>query len=194
MGKKKQSSANVAPKVVDHLDPPPKVRASREQKFDKLEQFEEYIKNESWDNEFDNIDITLEYLPPFIVHEIHGDENNIKESMTALNKKFRRHLHQHLTKHLIPEINKMAGINYKFKKIDEELVPNTYGTSSVYHWHYEDKSNHGFEDAEYEKRNHWKVELDVTCNSDNPYVTVHFQCIVFDPKEEAEAAPAAAKA
>lgn len=176
MGKKQQLS-HTEPVHLDHLSSAPKVRMSHNVEFDNLEQFENYIKDESWDNEYDNLDVHLKYLPPFIMHEIHDNEENIKPQMNCLNKKFRRQLQHHFVKHLIPDISKMAGVDYKFAKAQEEQVSNAYGTSTVYRWHFEDESNHGFEEEEYQIRNHWKAELDIESNSSDPFVSVSFKCV-----------------
>ncbi|AWU77940.1 hypothetical protein CAS74_003247 [Pichia kudriavzevii] len=174
--KKDNNKVALEPRELTHLTSEPKVRNAKEVEFDSLDKFEEYIKNESWDDEYDRLKVHLEYLPPFIEHEIHGDEENIKPQMNALNKKFRRHLHQHLTKHLLPQINKMSGIKYNFKEIDEGLVPEHNGLDSVYRWHYNDDGNHGFDEQDYKCRSHWKAQLDVICNSNGPYVHVDFVC------------------
>lgn len=176
MGKDKSAKIELEPRVLDHLTKEPKVRNAKEVSFDTLEKFEDYIKSESWDDEYDDLTVHLEYIPPFIMNEIHGDEEKIKPQMNALNKKFRRHLHQHLTKHLLPEVNKMSGINYKFKEIDEGLVPEFNGLESHYRWHYEDDGNHGFDESEYKLRHHWVAVMDVSCDSNGPYVKVDFKC------------------
>ncbi|ODV82704.1 hypothetical protein CANARDRAFT_30622 [[Candida] arabinofermentans NRRL YB-2248] len=177
MGKKQQQQSHTEPVHLDHLTTPPKVRTSHDVKFDNLEQFEAYIKDESWDNEFDNLNAHLTYLPPFIMHEIHDNEENIKPQMNCLNKKFRRQLHHHLVKHLIPDISKMAGVDYQFDKAEEEQISNAYGTSTIYKWHFKDESNHGFDEKEFESRNHWIAELNVESNSSDPFVTVDFKCV-----------------
>ncbi|KAH3663334.1 hypothetical protein OGAPHI_005324 [Ogataea philodendri] len=148
MAKKQRQVQHNEPHDIEHLGAAPKVRASREMVFDSLEEFENYIMDESYDNEFDNMDVHLQYLPPFIMSEIHSNEENIKPQMNSLNKKFRRQLQHHVQKHLMPEINKMSGIHYKFTKAGESQEYNQYGTSSVYKWHYMDESNHGFEESE----------------------------------------------
>lgn len=164
-----------APKHIDHLESAPKVRTSREMTFESLDDFERYIMDESWDNEFDKLNIHLKYLPPFIMTEIHGNEEKIKPPMNSLNKKFRRHLQHHIQRHLLPDIKRMAGIEYHFDKDGEEVVPNMYGTSSVHKWHYKDESNHGFEEDEYKNRDHWVVQLDVESNSSNPWISIDFK-------------------
>ncbi|TID26240.1 hypothetical protein CANINC_002772 [Pichia inconspicua] len=176
MKKDHSKQIDLEPRKLEHLTKEPKQRNAKECTFDTLSKFEEFIKNESWDDEYDAMKVHLEYIPPFIEHEIHSDEEKIKPQMNALNKKFRRHLHQHLTKHLLPEINKMSGINYKFKEIDEGLIPMYNGIESVYKWHYKDEGLHGFDESEYNLRHHWKAEMDVTCDSNGPYVKVDFSC------------------
>lgn len=177
MTKKNQKIVREAPTHIDHLETAPMVRASREMFFDSLDDFEKYIMDESWDNEFDKLDIHVKYLPPFIMSEIHGNEEKIKPPMNSLNKKFRRHLQHHIQRHLLPDIKKMAGIEYKFDKNGEEVVSNQYGTASVHKWHFKDESNHGFEESEYMNRDHWKVEVDVVSNSSDPWVSIDFKAV-----------------
>lgn len=178
MGKKNMKQVvREAPTHIDHLTDAPTVRNSKEISFESLDDFERYIMDESWDNEYDNLNIHVKYLPPFIVTQIHGNEEKIKPQMNSLNKKFRRHLIHHVQRHLLPDITKMAGINYDFLKSGEEVVPNQYGTSSVHKWHWKDESNHGFDEEEYSHRDHWKVEVDIESNSSNPWINVDFKCV-----------------
>lgn len=174
--KKDTSKSDLEPRNLQHLTKEPSIRNAKEVTFDDLQKFENYVKNESWDDEYDEFKVHLNYIPPFIMNEIHGDEENIKPQMNALNKKYRRHLHQHLTKHLLPEINKMSGIGYKFKEIEEGLVPEYDGLKSSYKWHYKDDGNHGFDENEYKVRSHWTAQLDISCDSEGPYVHVDFCC------------------
>lgn len=184
MGKKNQMKAShVEPVHIDHLQEAPAVRNSKEMFFENLDDFEKYIMDESWDNEFDNLNIHVKYLPPFIVSQTHGNEDKIKPQMNSLNKKFRRHLQHHVKRHLLPDINKMAGIDYQFSKADQETIPNMYGTSSVHKWHFKDSSNHGFDEAEYQARNHWKVEVDIESNSSNPWIDVTYKAISEAPSD-----------
>ncbi len=180
MKKDNKPKVELEPRELSHLTKEPAVRNAKELTFDTLAKFEEYIKNETWDDEYDSLNLHLEYIPPFILNEIHDDEEKIKPQMNALNKKFRRHLHQHLTKHLLPEINKMSGIKYQFKEIDEGLVPQMNGIESIYTWHYEDSGNHGFNEEEYSARHHWKAVMDVHCDSNGPHVKVDFKCSPLD--------------
>lgn len=177
MTKKNQQLVREAPAHIEHLESPPHIRNSKEMTFDSLDDFERYIMDESWDNEYDRVNIHVKYLPPFIMSQIHGNEENIKAPMNSLNKKFRRQLQHHIQRHLLPDIKKMAGIEYDFHKEGEETVPNFYGTASVHRWHYKDETNHGFDESEYRNRNHWRVEVDVESNSSDPFVTIDFKAI-----------------
>lgn len=185
MAKKTLKPAHMEPVHIDHLHEAPSTRNSREMFFDSLDDFERYIMDESWDNEFDNLNIHVKYLPPFIVNQCHGNEDKIKPQMNSLNKKFRRHLQHHVKRHLLPDINKMAGIEYHYDKAKEEVVPNQYGTSSVHKWHFEDASNHGFDDSEFKVRDHWKVEVDIVSNSSNPWIDVTYKAVSDKPIESA---------
>ncbi|KAG7832925.1 hypothetical protein KL943_004373 [Ogataea angusta] len=178
MAKKQRQTQHTEPIHLEHLEAAPKVRTSHEMNFDSLEEFENYIMGESYDNEFDNLNVHLKYLPPFIMSEIHSNEENIKPHMNSLNKKFRRQLQHHLQKHLIPEIKKMSGIDYNFSKAGEGQEFNQYGTSSVYKWHYVDDTDHGFGEDEYKQRQHWRAMLDVEANSEDPTVRVDFKCVM----------------
>lgn len=178
MGKKNMNKpVHMEPTHIDHLEKPPAVRNSKEMHFESLDDFERYIIDESWDNEFDNLNIHVKYLPPFIVNQTRGNEDKIKPQMNSLNKKFRRHLQHHVKRHLLPDITKMSGIDYNFTKDGEESVSNQYGTSSVHRWHFKDNSNHGFDETEYQNREHWKVEVDVESNSNNPWIDVTYRAV-----------------
>lgn len=187
MAKKNLKPAHMEPVHIDHLDKAPTVRNSKEMYFDNLDDFERYIMDESWDNEFDNLNIHAKYLPPFIVNQTKGNEEKIKPQMNSLNKKFRRHLQHHVKRHLLPDINRMAGIDYEFCKDGEEKVMNQYGTSSLYKWHFKDETNHGFDESEYKSRNHWKVEVDIESNSNDPWINVTYKSIAEQPEETSPA-------
>lgn len=187
MAKKNLKPVHMEPIHIDHLDKAPAVRNSKEMYFDNLDDFERYIMDESWDNEFDNLNIHAKYLPPFIVNQTKGNEEKIKPQMNSLNKKFRRHLQHHVKRHLLPDINRMAGIDYEFCKDGEEKVMNQYGTSSLYKWHFKDETNHGFDESEYKSRNHWKVEVDIESNSNDPWINVTYKSIAEQPEETSPA-------
>lgn len=168
------------PEHFDHLLAAPRVRNAKEKTFDSLDDFERYIQNESSDNEFDQLNLHVRYLPPFIQHQIHGEEERIKPQMNSLNKKFRRHLKHHLKRHLLPDISKLSGIDYDFKQEEAGFMSNFYGPTSEYQWQFVDASNHGFEESEYSERSHWKVAVNVKTNSDGPYVDVDFKATALD--------------
>lgn len=184
MAKKNQKPVHMEPVHIEHLEKAPKVRNSKEMFFENLDDFERYIMDESWDNEFDNLNIHVKYLPPFIVNQTKGNEDKIKPQMNSLNKKFRRHLQHHVKRHLLPDIRKMSGIDYDFVKDGEELVPNMYGTSSVHRWHFKDETNHGFDESEFALRDHWKVEVDIESNSSNPWINVTYKCVSDHPIDD----------
>lgn len=177
MGKKQMKPVHMEPVHIDHLEKAPTVRNSKEMYFESLDDFERYIMDESWDNEFDNLNIHVKYLPPFIVNQTKGNEDKIKPQMNSLNKKFRRHLQHHVKRHLLPDINRMTGIDYEFTKDNEEKVLNEYGSSSVYKWHFKDDSNHGFDESEFGKRDHWRVEVGIESNSNDPWINVTYRSI-----------------
>ncbi|KAF6005799.1 hypothetical protein HII13_000068 [Brettanomyces bruxellensis] len=164
----------------DHLESAPRVRNAKEKTFDSLDDFERYIKIEAGDNEFDQLDLHVRYLPPFIVRQTHGQEDKIKPQMNSLNKKFRRHLKHHLKRHLLPEISMMSGVDYDFKEASAGFSQNLYGTTSSYKWQFMDDGNHGFNESEYSRRKHWKVQVDVESDSNGPYINVDFKAAALD--------------
>ncbi|VEU21496.1 DEKNAAC102602 [Brettanomyces naardenensis] len=187
MGKRSQHMEEeiyAEPVHFDHLAAPPRARTAKEMNFDSLDDFQRYIKDESGDNEFDQMSVHVKYLPPFIIQQTHGNDEKIKPQMNSLNKKFRRHLQHHVKRHLLPEISRMSGIDYDFKKVNEGFSSNLYGTTSAYKWQFMDESNHGFDESEYGKRNHWKVEVNVETTSNGPYVDVDFKATSLDQPEE----------
>ncbi|QPG73444.1 hypothetical protein FOA43_000754 [Brettanomyces nanus] len=189
MGKRNQHMEEeiyAEPVHFEHLDAPPRARTAKEMTFDSLGEFQKYIKDESGDNEFDSLNLHVKYMPPFIANQIHGNDEKIKPQMNSLNKKFRRHLHHHVKRHLLPEISRMSGIDYDFKKVNEGFSHNLYGTTSEYKWQFMDDSNHGFDENEYSKRNHWKVEVEVESDSNGPYVNVDFKATSLNNQPEEE--------
>lgn len=151
------------------LPDPPKRRQGNPsmKKFDDLEQFESHIKDESWDNDFDFINAHVDYIPPFIMNEIHNNPEKIKDTMNNHSKKFVRNLHHHVDKHLLANLNTVSGIDYHFDKPTKESL----GDKLV--WHYKDEGDHGFPDS----ARRWKVELDVSCNGASPNVSVDMKSI-----------------
>ncbi|ODV98310.1 hypothetical protein PACTADRAFT_48094 [Pachysolen tannophilus NRRL Y-2460] len=141
-------------------------------KFDNLEAFESYLKDETWDNEFDYIHAQLVYYPPFVLHECHDDpENNFKPSMTNLNKKFLRNLHHHVDRHLLVEIKRYSGVEYDFGKSVEE-----HTADGKVKWHFKDESNHGIPEESLHDRK-WKLELTVESHSNDSLIVVDLQTV-----------------
>ena len=72
--------------------------------FDDLEGFELFLKTTVDEDDFDRIHAQASYYPPFVLHGSHDDPEKIKEGQNSHNKKFVRHLHQHVEKHLLVDI------------------------------------------------------------------------------------------
>ncbi|AAS51855.2 ADL065Wp [Eremothecium gossypii ATCC 10895] len=89
--------------------------------FEDLDSFETYLRGETEDEEFDHVHCQVRYYPPFVLHESHQDPEKIKESANSHNKKFVRHLHQHVEKHLLKDIKDSLGVpELKFKDKSKE--------------------------------------------------------------------------
>lgn len=175
---KKQNKYTSAPTEPTHLDvikdrPSHKDTEPLIKTFDSLDAFESYLKDETWDNEFDFLHAKVNYYPPFVMHECHDDLDKVKPTMTNLNKKFVRNLHHHIDRHLLKEISKWSGVDYEFGK-GVELHK---GSDLI--WHFTDDSNHGYQEESMHGRK-WKMELDVTCHSDNPEIIVDMKTIPID--------------
>ncbi|CCD22406.1 Rgi2p NDAI_0A02480 [Naumovozyma dairenensis CBS 421] len=130
--------------------------------FEDLNDFETYIKNETEDNEFDNVHCHLKYYPPFVLHDARDDPEKIKDTANSHSKKFVRHLHQHVEKHLLKDI-KMAldQPDLKFKNKSKQE------TFEKIVWNYDDETELN------DKR--FKVTVEVTCNHDGAMVDVDYK-------------------
>ncbi|EEQ38297.1 putative respiratory growth induced protein [Clavispora lusitaniae] len=192
-GKKKQTVELDLNKVekLEHLMPVPKSRQSSitsvesedgslkevlkpppRKDFEDLASFESYIRDETWDNEFDYCHAHLTYYPPFVLKEVHDDIEKIKPTMNKNSSKFRRNLQHHIQRHLILEMEKCCGFEMDFGKAKMEETPKNII------WRYEDSGDHGFPKEEEDKFNrHWKLELEVSCNNENPLVQVDYKAI-----------------
>ncbi|KAG7822840.1 hypothetical protein KL909_004005 [Ogataea angusta] len=171
MTKKYSSYSQTEPTHLEHLSPVTSRRNSVEEpplrKFDDIVAFEQYLKDETWDNEFDYFHLRVNYLPPFVLHSIHDNPEKIKPTMNSRSRKFVRHLGHHIKRHLLSEINYYTGVNYNFEKAVVEHRPDG---SILFHLH--DYSDHGYGEETDRYNRHWKVDLDVKCNPENPYVEV----------------------
>lgn len=148
------------------LKPPPL------REFDDLRSFEAFIRDETWDNDFDYINAHLRYYPPFIMKECHDNLEKIKPTMNKNSRKFKRNLQHHIKRHLIQEMQLCGGYPMEFKKIALDEKPNKIT------WKFEDSTDHGFDPEEENQFNrHWRLELDVSCNNENALVDVEYRAI-----------------
>ncbi|SCV99894.1 LAFE_0B04852g1_1 [Lachancea fermentati] len=129
--------------------------------FEDLDTFQTFIKNETEDDEFDHVRCHLKYYPPFVLHESHEDPEKIKDTANSHSKKFVRHLHQHVEKHLLKDIKKSAQLpELTFKdKSKEETFEHVV-------WKYNDKTQYHGKDFE--------VHVTVECHSDSAYIDVDY--------------------
>ncbi|EER34959.1 conserved hypothetical protein [Candida tropicalis MYA-3404] len=146
---------------------PPTIR-----EFDELEQFEAFVRDETWDNEFDYFHGRLHYYPPFVMKACHDDVEKIKPTVNKNSKKFRRDLQHHIQKHLIKDLEKCCGYELNFGK--GEVVE----TDSKVTWKFKDETDHGFSKEEEDMYDrHWRLELDVTCTNESAMVDVEYKSI-----------------
>ncbi|CCK69909.1 uncharacterized protein KNAG_0D01570 [Huiozyma naganishii CBS 8797] len=142
--------------------------------FEDLGDFETYLKNETDDDEFDNQHCQVRYYPPFILQETkNGDPERIKDTANCHSKKFVRHLHHHVEKHLLKEIGAALTLdNLKFtdKSKDAQFDKVT--------WHYVEK------DCFVKDRN-FTLQVDVSCTNDTAMVDVDYRTVpVREPPAE----------
>lgn len=152
--------------MLETLRPPPR------KDFEDLVAFESYIRDETWDNDFDYCHAHLSYYPPFIMKEVHDNVDKIKPTMNKNSRKFRRNLQHHIKRHLMKEMQMCSGFEMDFGKAVMEETP-----KSII-WKFEDAGLHGFseeEEAQFDR--HWKLELQVKCNNENPMVEVDYKAI-----------------
>jgi len=177
---------------MEHVPPPPKSRSSSitsiesngtmesvitpppVKTFDDLQSFEAYIRDETWDNEFDYCHAHVSYYPPFIMKEVHENLDKIKPTMNKNSRKFRRNLQHHVKRHLMAEMAKCSGYEMDFNKVGMEETPDRIT------WKFEDAGLHGLpkeEEDMYDR--HWKLLLAVSCNNENPLVEVDYMAMPF---------------
>lgn len=138
------------------------------QEFDDLATFEQFLKDEKEDHEFNNAHAHINYIPPFVLAASHNDPEKVKDCQNRKNKKFVRHLHQHIEKHLLKEIIESSGLELNFNK-----KPETIEDFDTITWKYVDESNHGLTDTE----DKFRVEVVVKCNSENAHVDVNYNTL-----------------
>lgn len=176
---------------LEHLKPVPKSRSSSitsiesndgsisevlkappKKDFEDIMAFESYIRDETWDNDFDYCHAHLTYYPPFVMKECHENLDKIKPTMNKNSRKFRRNLQHHIKRHLMVDMEKCSGFQMDFGKGIMEETPKSIV------WKFEDEGNHGFPSEENEMYDrHWKLELLVKCNNENPLVEVDYKAI-----------------
>lgn len=152
--------------ITQVLKPPPR------KEFDDILSFEAYIRDETWDNDFDYCHAHLTYYPPFIMKEVHDNTDKIKSTMNKNSRKFRRNLQHHIKRHLMVDMEKCSGFQMDFGKGKMTEDPKSLT------WTFEDLGNHGFSEEEndlYDR--HWKLQLMVKCNNENPMVEVDYKAI-----------------
>lgn len=130
--------------------------------FEDLETFETFIRNETEDDEFENLHCVCNYYPPFVLHGSHDDPEKIKDTENSHNKKFVRHLHQHVEKHLLKDITKCIGL--PDMKFHEKTKDDAFDHLT---WHYA-------EETEYNNKP-FKVVVEVTCHHDDAMVAVDYK-------------------
>jgi hypothetical protein len=146
---------------------PPPVR-----EFDDLTAFESFVRDETWDNEFDYFDAKLSYIPPFVLKECHDNLEKIKPTMNKNSRKFKRNLQHHVKNHLIKDLQKCCGYPLSMQKMD------TIETPKKVTWKFMDDTDHGFTKEEEDRFNrHWKLELEISCNNENPTVEVNYRSL-----------------
>ncbi|CCD25301.1 Rgi1p NDAI_0E04840 [Naumovozyma dairenensis CBS 421] len=137
--------------------------------FEELDDFERYLKSEFEDTtRFDNMHLKLNYYPPFVMHHSHDDPDKIKDTDNSHNKKFVRHLHQHVEKHLLKDIKE--AVNHPDLKWHDKSKDESFEKIV---WHYA-------EDTEYNKKP-FKMEVNVACNHLDAMVEVDYRTVPITP-------------
>lgn len=131
--------------------------------FEDLTDFETYLKNETEDNEFDNLFCKLKYYPPFVLKDAKSDPEKIQEKVNCHSKKFVRHLNQHVEKHLLKDINEalLQDVDLKFKNKSKDKQVNKMT------WFYNDEREIN--------NKKFKVDLQISCNNEGAMVEVEYR-------------------
>lgn len=130
--------------------------------FDDVETFENFLRDSEEDNEFSNVHCQVQYIPPFVLHHAHDDEEKVKDTENSHSKKFVRHLHQHVEKHLLKDIKGALDIpDLKFHDKTKEQ------TFEHVMWHYGETVEH--------KDKKFKIDVNVVCKHDSPMVDVDYK-------------------
>lgn len=143
--------------------------------FDDLEQFEQFVRDETWDNEFDYFHAKLKYYPPFILKECKNDLDKIKSTSNKNSKKFKRQLNHHVKNHLFKDLEKCSGYPLNLENVGMEE------TTDKVVWKYNDSTNHGFDEEAEALNRKWSIDVEVKCNNENAMVEVDYKSL---PKME----------
>ncbi|CAN3476146.1 respiratory growth induced protein 1 [Diutina catenulata] len=143
--------------------------------FDELTSFEQFVRDETWDNEFDYFHAKLNYYPPFVMKQCKQNLDKIKHTANKNSRKFRRQLNHHVKNHLFKDLEKCCGYPLDFGKA--EIVE----TPGKITWKYHDTSDHGFSPAEEEQYGRkWRLDLDISCTNENAMVEVDYRSMPCD--------------
>jgi hypothetical protein len=143
-----------------------RIRQGEIAEFEDLSSFEQFLKDEKEDDELSNAHAHIQYFPPFVLAESHNDPERIKDSQNRKNKKFVRHLHQHVEKHLLMDIKQSTGMDLHFGK------PQTVEDFDTITWKYLDETDHGMG-----ADGNFKVQVVVKCDSNGAAVDVCYDTI-----------------
>ena len=130
--------------------------------FEDLQGFETFIANETEDDDFDHLHCKLNYYPPFVLHESHEDPEKISDAANSHSKKFVRHLHQHIEKHLLKDIKQ--AVRKPELKFHEKSKEETFDKIT---WQYG-------EETEYHGRP-FKIDVQVVCTHEDAMVFVDYK-------------------
>ena len=146
--------------------------------FDELTSFEQFVRDETWDNEFDYFHAKLNYYPPFVLKACRSNLDKIKHTANKNSRKFRRQLNHHVKNHLFKDLEKCCGYPLDFGKAEIIETPNKIT------WVYRDYSNHGFseDDADPLDRK-WKLDLAISCTNENAMVEVDYKSMPVEDEE-----------
>lgn len=136
--------------------------------FEDINDFETYLKNETEDNEFDNIHCKLKYYPPFVLRGTHDDPEKIKDTANCHSKKYVRHLKQHVEKHLLKEIK--TSLNQPELKFANTSKEETFNRIT---WKYGDETELNAKK--------FKIDVEVSCNNDGALVDVDYKTGPINP-------------
>ncbi|KAG0671031.1 Respiratory growth induced protein 1 [Maudiozyma exigua] len=130
--------------------------------FEDMNDFETYLKNETEDNEFDNVHCKLKYYPPFVMRGTHDDPEKIKDTANCHSKKYVRHLKQHVEKHLLKDIkDSLQNPNIKF---NTKTKNETFDTLT---WKYEDETEINSKK--------FKIDVEICCHNNGALVDVDYK-------------------